>query len=453
MEWPAFLKEKLEVGSLKSCNAVCTLWTEKERISVPRDSYAVKGNLYSVSGIGYLLRNLLANPKIRYLVVCGEDRTGSGRELIDFFAGNGSFIPDNMLRPHINSVRKGVKIIDMRGREGEVAAEIAKFSPLPPHGAPVFLPEEAGSTEGLKSDCTTFRLESESIADMWLKILDVIMKFGREKPTEHGLKQKEVINLTAVLRGRGPIRQFLPFRQDGLDNYIKSFFSPEKGDVSYTYGERLYRHPVPDGTIDQISAAIEHLKKTPHTRRAAAFTWNVERDAHSENPPCMTQVVWNISAGRLVQTVIIRSNDMFGGWPFNAFAVRELQEKVAGELKIPAGDLIIISNSAHIYENNFAAARSIVERHYTGRGESFIQDELGYFTISIEKSEIVARHFTVDGRPGGFVFREHTAKDVYLKILHENLVSRLDHAAYLGRELCKAEQALKAGYDRFEQNK
>ncbi len=45
---------------------------------------AVIGNLYG-NGIPHLLRNLLYNPQIRNLIICGADRSGSANELCAFF--------------------------------------------------------------------------------------------------------------------------------------------------------------------------------------------------------------------------------------------------------------------------------------------------------------------------------------------------------------------------------
>jgi len=38
-----------------------------------------------------------------------------------------------------------------------------------------------------------------------------------------------------------------------------------------------------------------------------------------------------------------------------------------------------------------------------------------------------------------------TAESIYVEIMELGLVTRLDHAAYLGRELAKAEVALRTG--------
>lgn len=71
------------------------------------------------------------------------------------------------------------------------------------------------------------------------------------------------------------------------------------------------------------------------------------------------------------------------------------------------------------------------------------QDPRGYFTISVsqERGEIVAEHHDTSGRTLKAISGKN-AEDIYHFIVSSGLVSRQDHAAYLGRELGKAETAL-----------
>ena len=68
--------------------------------------------------------------------------------------------------------------------------------------------------------------------------------------------------------------------------------------------------------------------------------------------------------------------------------------------------------------------------------KEFIRDPLGDFIIYTAKDYIVCKHdkITIIGK---------NAKEIFDTILRYGLVSRLDHASYLGRELKKAEIALK----------
>ena len=72
-------------------------------------------------------------------------------------------------------------------------------------------------------------------------------------------------------------------------------------------------------------------------------------------------------------------------------------------------------------------------------------DPHGYFLISLEDNAIVAQHCLPNGQRTQYVFRGKKADDMYRRILHEGIILKLDHAAYLGRELARAEESLRRG--------
>jgi dihydropteroate synthase-like protein len=75
-------------------------------------------------------------------------------------------------------------------------------------------------------------------------------------------------------------------------------------------------------------------------------------------------------------------------------------------------------------------------------------DPQGVFRITVDRNAetIAALHFAMPeaDKPSNIV-KGKTAEAVYAKIVDMGLVTRLDHAAYLGSELTKAEVALKTG--------
>jgi len=75
-------------------------------------------------------------------------------------------------------------------------------------------------------------------------------------------------------------------------------------------------------------------------------------------------------------------------------------------------------------------------------------DQRGVFRIMVDRDAetIVALHFaTAEAEKPSNIVKGKTAEAVYAKIVEMGLVTRLDHAAYLGNELAKAEVALKTG--------
>lgn len=75
--------------------------------------------------------------------------------------------------------------------------------------------------------------------------------------------------------------------------------------------------------------------------------------------------------------------------------------------------------------------------------ENIISDPAGYFVVfpDCRRGLLMLEHYTNDGVLD-VVLEGRTAAEVYIPAIEKNLVSRLDHAAYLGKELARAEQAL-----------
>ncbi|HLI27872.1 MAG TPA: DUF4346 domain-containing protein [Chloroflexota bacterium] len=78
-------------------------------------------------------------------------------------------------------------------------------------------------------------------------------------------------------------------------------------------------------------------------------------------------------------------------------------------------------------------------------GASWEPDPLGNFLVAVAEGQIVVAHATALSGPTGHRFVGRTAAELYRAILAAGLVSRLDHAAYLGAELARAEVALRLG--------
>jgi tetrahydromethanopterin S-methyltransferase subunit A len=102
-----------------------------------------------------------------------------------------------------------------------------------------------------------------------------------------------------------------------------------------------------------------------------------------------------------------------------------------------------------------------MDKRYTG----FEEDPAGFFYIYLDDTRrtIVVEHYdnvakeaadgrrTVSGKINR-VFKGTNAESIYRTIIGNNLITLMDHAAYVGYELGKAETALKNNV-RYEQDK
>jgi dihydropteroate synthase-like protein len=83
-------------------------------------------------------------------------------------------------------------------------------------------------------------------------------------------------------------------------------------------------------------------------------------------------------------------------------------------------------------------------------------DPQGVFRITLDRNAetIVALHFaTAETDKPSHIVKGKTAEAVYAKIVEMEFLTRLDHAAYLGSELAKAEIALRTGKEYIQDSK
>jgi tetrahydromethanopterin S-methyltransferase subunit A len=87
-----------------------------------------------------------------------------------------------------------------------------------------------------------------------------------------------------------------------------------------------------------------------------------------------------------------------------------------------------------------------VERVAVGEPKRLVSDPAGYFVVypDARRGLLSVEHFTNAGVIT-CVLEGNTPAALYGAIAHRGLVSRLDHAAYLGRELARAERSLETG--------
>jgi tetrahydromethanopterin S-methyltransferase subunit A len=89
-----------------------------------------------------------------------------------------------------------------------------------------------------------------------------------------------------------------------------------------------------------------------------------------------------------------------------------------------------------------------VER-VTATGEDPLRiklDKAGYFVVNIENGVILVEHYSYKEKLLR-VIEGRDARSIYLTIVRNGWVSKLDHAAYVGKELSKAELSIEHGFE------
>jgi len=447
--WPKYYANQLIINN-SSGIGVISGWTKKEDVwkslSIEsREKVSVLGQLYSKEGINFIIRNAFLNPSINFLIITGKDISGSINSFKEFlFEDNNSFIHQEIPEEKIKEFKKYfssncafvdekdldslIKEINVKNLSSKWTENSIDFPDHLPTKTKIFPSEKVG-----------FRIEGERVADVWIKVVSNIMKFGFEKMSAYGEKQKELIDLVSIINKDNPDNPFIPsnfyFNKQNLINYYPQMMTDNIFEgIEYTYGSRLRNHK----GIDQIVSIIEDLKKENYSRRAIAFTWDVEKDCKNSKSPCLNLVQALVQDNTLFLTAYFRSNDMYRAWPQNAYGLLKIQKEISLKLGMKIGKLVVVSSSAHIYERDFLEAQKLIEENKSSL--SFEEDERGNFIIETVDDEIIVKH--VDGN-GNFLqeFKGKNAKELGNQI--SEFISDINHAIYLGEELYRAETSIK----------
>lgn len=140
----------------------------------------------------------------------------------------------------------------------------------------------------------------------------------------------------------------------------------------YTYGQFI---------AQQLPKIIQMLKDTPDTNQAVICIGN-EESVDQEHPPCLRLIDFRIQGEQLHMFVYFRSWDLWGGLPENLGGLRLLQEYVATEIDLPAGEILAGSKGLHLYDTSwpFALQRladnmpdnSVITRKQAEMGENWM---------------------------------------------------------------------------------
>lgn len=504
MEWPILYKNVLNVKDPASPVGVCVMWTERQVVAnmLSDANYCAIGNLYGSAGISAMIRNIYANPTVRNIVLWGADLSRSGQALVEFMKNGvdenffivgdekkGQIEPE-IGRDAVDLFRKSIQVVNLRGKSpDELKSTVSKLASdkAKPFAKPRTFPTSFKPPVTYPSEQFGLRVHGKSAAAVWLKILNNIMHYGRNKETRYSRENdlKEFLNIMAVVTNEDAEKPYLahyfPFTEKDLQVYYPQVLSPKTiPGVSYTYGQRLRNH---DG-VDQIAEIIELIKRRPFSKKQAAFTADVTHDWGRNNidkgdTPCLTQVLTSIQDGKLFMTTHFRSQDMVHGWPRNVFSLLKLQDLIARETGYPRGPFSMITHSAHIYSDDYELVTKILEENlekelgYTSR-QMFEEDPRGNIVIEIAETsknpvgrptkyavkpgvkdwEIVVKLYAPDG---GLLLKEwrgKTAMEIYIQMVNiGDYIVLPSHLIYIGTELQRAEYAIKSGQpEKFSQD-
>jgi thymidylate synthase len=486
---PLYFSDKLTIVNPAGTIGVLTLWSKVDYVMGrcrqagvdldPASSpIAVFGTLYG-NGLRELLRNLLYNPQIQTLVVCGRNRSGSLEDLQAFFdlglegaasplvsyeAGGGgepvqtckingtNRLIDNLVRPEHFRVRPQFHIMG-EPKDEETLSQVQEFFqhwrssnqvvvgendrqdiPLPQVSISHFPSTPQGHT-----------VVRDTPLEAWQELLFVISRFGHPVKLAKG-ERLELQNLRVVVTQPA----FEPeealrahhFDPDKLRTYQRDFLRGEKGaDETYSYGHRLRAY----FGADNLAACLRRLQADPEDRKAYLTLWDNRRDLEvPKGQPCFVSLFCRRYDGQLTLTATFRTHNALDAWLPNVYGLMAVQQCLAPPLGLPPGPITVVSHSISIDRKELDRALTMVGH----RGFAIREDPCGYFRLSLDEGEILVEH-----RHGDVTLKEyrgHKAVQLQHQLARDLALSDLNHALYLGRQLARAEECLRTGKE-FEQ--
>ena len=140
-------------------------------------------------------------------------------------------------------------------------------------------------------------------------------------------------------------------------------WADENGDLGPVYGHQWRSWPAPDGrVIDQLSMAIDTIKRNPDSRRMLVTAWNPAEVDKMALPPCHCLFQFYVAEGKLSCQLYQRSADVFLGVPFNIASYALLTMMIAQVCGLEPGEFVHTTGDTHIYRNHFEQVATQLSR-------------------------------------------------------------------------------------------
>ena len=177
--------------------------------------------------------------------------------------------------------------------------------------------------------------------------------------TTKKLHLKSIVHeLLWFLRGEANVRYL---REHGVT--IWDEWADADGELGPVYGVQWRSWRGADGrTTDQIAAAVDILKRDPHSRRIIVNAWNAGELDQMALTPCHAMFQFYVADGRLSCQLYQRSADIFLGVPFNIASYALLTLMVAQVTGLKPGEFVHTLGDAHLYLNHLDQAREQLSR-------------------------------------------------------------------------------------------
>lgn len=168
-----------------------------------------------------------------------------------------------------------------------------------------------------------------------------------------------------ILSGRGDVDWICYFNKN-----MKMFQDGNNPEFHGAYGRRIFDWPTGNMTLlNQMDHALRKIREDSYTRQSVISLWDPVRDNiyKSKDYPCNNLVYFSLRDGVLDMTVVIRSNDLVWGVPYNAVQFTHLLAYAAGNLQVKMGTLTYVIQNLHYYMHLYKPTiATLLERAFSG---------------------------------------------------------------------------------------
>ncbi len=488
---PLYHADRLTLLNPRGDVGIVTLWSKTDSVHgilagagvdlAPETSrIAVIANLYG-NGLPHMLRNLLHNPQIRHLVICGANLSGSREWLLNFFekgleehvflgvsgfriAGTNRVI-DGEVKPEHFAVKPSLAIFgESIGKADFLEGIKAHIESLPAPKAEELLrvdppPVPEPVVTRYPSHPALHQIHRRTPVEAWRELVFRLYRFGHRNKVRKstGTEERvELLNMHVVVddphEESADVIAAAGFSLKKFKEYQRRILDPVRPpDVKYTYGN-LFRMGLDAVPTDTFLSIAEKLRQDVDSRDAYATSWhNRTHLIGGTNRPCLVTLFFRKFEDKLTMTATFRVHNAMDGWLENFYGLMAIQRFVGEYVGLKLGAITVLSQSISLDPAALERAKPIVAERITddptdpATGKRELRfDPNGAFTVTFDRStwELVAEH-SFEGMKVG-EYRGKTAEAVEQQIARDLAVSVVSHALYLGRELARKEQEMKA---------
>jgi len=216
-------------------------------------------------------------------------------------------------------------------------------------------------------------VEGSTPIEAWKAALKYIVRKGFDFEDDDKRICREVLNLILTINKPDEYNIIKPVEILNNFNYwkyppldeIKRVMLGNKlaPDYAYSYGPRIFNF---QNSVNQVNDfVIPLLKENKTTRRAIVSIFDPVKDSNmlSSDTPGLIAIDFKLRNNKLNVTAIIRSNDLFFGWPANVYQIFVLQDYIRKQLGVDTGTITTFSVSAHLFRDQLDYVNEILEEN------------------------------------------------------------------------------------------